>query len=116
MESEDTTIAISGYDIFNMRQSSFRKAATEEHEDIFEEGRVTSKNEHPDYIFSSTNGSAWNKLFRRSFILDKELRFLPDVKMYEDVYFVVTALSLAERIEKIPAVLMHHRVHGRGYL
>ena len=111
-KEHDLDIAISNYDIFNMRHSSFQKAAAEEHEEIFEEGRVTSKNEHPDYIFSSTNGSAWNKLFRRSFIEDKGLQFLPDVKMYEDVYFVVTALSLAERIEKIDSVLMHHRVHN----
>ena len=110
-KEHDLDIAISDYDIFNMRKSCFQKAASEDHEEVFEEGRVTSKNEYPDHIFSSTNGSAWNKLFRRSFIVDKELRFLPDVKMYEDVYFVVTALSLAEKIEKIPTVLMHHRIY-----
>lgn len=110
-KEHDLDVAISDYDIYNMRRSTFQKAAPEDHEEIFEQGRVTSKSEYPDHIFSSTNGSAWNKLFRRSFVVNKELKFLPDVKMYEDVYFVVTALSLAERIEKHPSVLVHHRVH-----
>lgn len=111
-KEHDLDIAISDYDIYNMRHSSFRKAAAEDHEEIFEEGKVTSKSEHPDHIFSATNGSAWNKLFRHRFIEEKELRFLPDVKMYEDVYFVITALSLAERVEKVSRVLVHHRVHN----
>ena len=37
--------------------------------------------------------------------------FLRDVKIYEDVYFVVSALSLAERVGKIPEVLIHHRIY-----
>ena len=108
----DLDITISGYDVYNSRNSAFQKAIPSEHEYLFEEGKPTSKNEHPDNIFSITNGSAWNKLFKKKFLLEKSLVFLPDVKMYEDVYFVVTALSLAQRIEKIPRVLMHHRVHS----
>ena len=109
---ENLDIAISGYDIYNSHRAIFSKADEGDHLEIFDNGAVSSKNQYPDEILSSTTGSAWNKMFRRSFVLDKEIRFLPDVKMYEDVYFTVTALSLAERVARVPEILVHHRIHS----
>jgi len=105
-------IVISGYDIYNSRRASFSAADEGEHNEIYADGVVTSKNENPDYILASTNSSAWNKLFRRDFVLSTGLRFLDGVRMYEDVFFVVCAVALAEKIAKVPGVLMHHRVHS----
>lgn len=109
---DDLDIAISRYDIYNSRRSRFEPVPRTEHSDIYLPGKVTSKNEHPDHILMSTVGSAWNKLFKRSFVEDKQLSFLTDVRMYEDVYFVVTAMSLAERVGKVFDVLIHHRIHS----
>lgn len=109
---DDLDIAISRYDIYNSRRSRFEPVAMTEHSHIYLPGKVTSKNEHPDHIFMSTVGSSWNKLFRRSFIEEKKLTFLSDVRIYEDVYFVVTAMSLAERVGKVFEVLIHHRIHS----
>ena len=111
-KSENLDIAISKYDIYNGRNARFEPASEADHADIFADGVVTSKNEYPDCILTSTVGSPWNKLFRRSFVLDKQLTFLTDVRMYEDVYFVVTAMSLAERVSKVNKILMHHRIHS----
>ncbi len=111
-KERDLDIAISDYDIYNSRKAMFEHAQPSEREDIFTEGGVTSKNEHPDHIFMSTNGAAWNKLFRRSFVIDKELWFLPEVKINEDVYFVMSAMSLAERVGKVFKVLVHHRIYS----
>ena len=105
-------IAISQYDIYNTRKSRFEASAGADHSDIFTPGKVTSKSEYPDIILASTTGAAWNKLFRRSFIEDKGLTFLQEVRMYEDVYFVVNAMSLAERVGKVHKILMHHRIHS----
>lgn len=110
-KERDLDIAIAEYDIYNSRKATFENAQPAEHEDVFSEGSVTSKNICPDKIFLSTNGAAWNKLFRRSFVIDKQLLFLKDVKIYEDVYFVVSALSLAERVGKVFDVLLHHRIY-----
>ena len=109
---DDLDIAISKYDIYNSRMARFEKVTDADHSEIFSPGKVTSKSEHPDHILASTVGSAWNKIFRRSFIEDKKLLFLTDVKMYEDVYFVATAMSLAERVGKVFETLMHHRIHS----
>lgn len=111
-KERELDIAIARYDIFNNRSARFEVATKADHSEIFDSDSVTSKNEHPDSILSSTIGSAWNKLFRRNFVEDKKLAFLPDVRIYEDVYFVVTALSLAERVGKCHEVLIHHRIHS----
>ena len=107
-------IAISGYDLFQEKTCKFVKSIPSAHEEIFAGGKVTSKKEYPDYIFQSTDGNAWNKLFRREFVEEKELHFLTDVKMFEDVYFVCTALSLAENIAKDDTIWIHHRVHSES--
>ena len=111
-KEDDLDIAISKYDIYNSRRSRFEEAMEADHAGIFAPGRVSSKNDNPDYILMSTVGSAWNKIFRRSFVLEKQLLFLQDVKTYEDVYFVVCAMSLAERVGKVFDVLVHHRIHS----
>lgn len=111
-KKDNLDIALSRYDIYNMKSAKFESAVSADNSDIFSENTVTSKNEHPDRILTSTVCSAWNKLFRRSFLEEKKLSFLADVKMFEDVYFVATALSLAERVGKIFEILMHHRIHS----
>lgn len=108
----DLDIAIGEYDIFQEKLAKFTPAIPPERADIYRDGKVSSKNEHPDEIFQSVEGYVWNKLFRRSFVMEKELCFLEGAKMFEDVYFVCTALSLAERIAKVDGVGFHHRVYS----
>lgn len=109
---DDLDIAISQYDIYNTRKSRFESSGGADHSDIFTPDKVTSKSEYPDIILASTTGSAWNKLFRRSFIEGNGISFLQEVRMYEDVYFVVIAMAFAERVGKVHRVLMHHRIHS----
>lgn len=105
-------IAVSRYDIYNESKDMYITPADEPCADIFSPGVVTSKNEHPEQILQSVTGYVWNKLFRRSFINDKLLSFDPDLYVFEDVHFVCTALSVAERVERIEDVLIHHRVYS----
>ncbi len=106
-------IAVCEYDLFENRTARFKRSIPSEHADILANGRVTGKNEFPDTIFQSTEGYVWNKLFRRDFVTEKELSFLEDAKIFEDVYFTLTALSLAERVGKCEGVLLHHRVYPK---
>lgn len=111
-ERENLDIAIAKYDFYNTEKARFEKSATADYSSIFEEGKITSKTEYPDQILASTVGSAWNKLFRREFVINKNLAFLTDVRIYEDVYFVVNAMAFAERVGKVHKILMHHRIHS----
>ena len=110
-KEKDLDIAISRYDIFENKKSKFKANVENEHAKIYADGAVTSKNEHPDFILESTTGAAWNKLFKRSFIAEKGITFLPEIMMFEDVYFTVSALAFAERVAKIDKVLVHHRIY-----
>lgn len=112
-EENDLDIAIARYDIYDNKKGKFVANIESEHGKIFEGGAVTSKNEYPDYILQSTTGAAWNKLFKRSFISEKSITFTTEAMIFEDVYFTVSALAFAERVARIPDILVHHRIYSQ---
>ena len=112
-EENDLDIAIARYDIYDNKKGKFVANIESEHGKIFEGGSVTSKNEYPDYILQSTTGAAWNKLFKRSFISEKSITFTTEAMIFEDVYFTVSALAFAERVARIPDILVHHRIYSQ---
>ena len=65
--------------------------------------------EFRDILFNLWNGWAWDKLFRRKFILDAGLKF-PDIQTSEDGFFVHAAMAAADRISYVNEVLVHHRI------
>ena len=111
-ERERLDIAIAKYDIYNDRHARFEQNIPSDHGEIFEGGAVVSKNTYPDYILQCTTAYVWNKMWRHSFLTEKELTFDQDLRVFEDTYFVVTALSLADRVGKVQKVLTHHRVYS----
>lgn len=111
-ERDNLDVAVTKFDIYNDATKAFTPQAGEKHSSIFEPGKVTSKNDYPDYILSSTTGYAWNKLIRTSFLRDKKISFDPDLYVFEDVHFVCSVMSLAERVERIEDILIHHRVYS----
>ena len=110
-ERESLDIAVAGYNIFNNRKATFEENIPAEYAGIFEGGAVVSKNNHPDHILQCTTAYVWNKMFRHAFLTEKELTFDNDLRVFEDTYFIVTALSLADRVGKVDEVLIHHRVY-----
>ena len=108
----DLDISVAKFDFYNSKTSKFSPQIEDAHADIFTPGKVVSKSEFPDCILQSTTGYVWNKMFKTSFIRDKELTFAPQLYVFEDVHFVCTALSLAERVSRIDEVLVHHRIYS----
>ena len=111
-ERDNLDIVGTKFDIYNESTNKYILPADEPHSSIFFEGRVTSKNEHPDHIFASTTGYVWNKLIRASFLRDKKICFDPDLYVFEDVCFVCSMMALAERVERFDKVHIHHRVYS----
>ncbi len=70
---------------------------------------------NPDYILNFTNESGWNKMFRRSFMEEKNIDFLP-VRNGEDVYMVMRALCLAGSITTVGERLVTYRVNQKSNL
>ena len=109
---EDLDIAVGEFDLYNNKRETFEASIPGDHSEIFEGGTVVSKNNYPDHILQSTTAYVWNKMFKHAFLTEKELQFDPDLRVFEDTYFVVTALSLADRVGKVPDVFVHHRVYS----
>ena len=110
--AQDLDIVVCDYDLYQSKTAKFRKNVVGDEQKLLTPGKVTSKNDFPDQIFQLTDGYVWSKLFRRSFLNEKQLAFPDELRMFEDVYFVVAALSLAERLGKCAGVLIHHRVYS----
>lgn len=68
-----------------------------------------SPSELTDAIFSLWNGWAWDKLFRRDFILQTGLKF-QNLQSSNDAYFVHAAMASARKISLLNEVLVHHRI------
>ena len=111
--ANELDIALTDYDIYNNRKATFVPMIRSEHDHLFDGGKVISKNEYPDQIFQSITNYVWNKMFRREFLREKNLCFNEQLNVFEDVYFVMSAMSLAARVGKIKANLIHHRVYSQ---
>lgn len=68
-----------------------------------------SINELPDNIFNSFLVQAWNKFYRKEFIMKNNLAF-QNIKRSNDLYFSQMSLVLAERIILIDEYLLSYRV------
>ena len=110
-ERDELDIAITEFDNYNMKRQSFERKIRPDREDIFKDGAIISKATHPDDIFQCTENYVWNKLFRASFIKSRALAFNQDLRVFEDVYFIMTAFALADRIGKNFDTLVHHRIY-----
>lgn len=68
-----------------------------------------------DNIFKTFVGWAWDKLYRRSFVLEHNLWF-QEQRTSNDMLFVFSALILAKRIAIVNQVLAHQRRGGSASL
>lgn len=75
-----------------------------------EEQGCFSPQDLKEVIFNLWNGWAWDKLFKKKFILEKGLRF-QEISTTNDAYFVHTAIISASKIVFVNEVLVHHRIN-----
>lgn len=68
-----------------------------------------SRADIPDHLLYFVSPAPWNKMFRRQFVLDRQLQF-QNTKRANDLLFTRLALALAERITVIEEALVHYRV------
>lgn len=75
--------------------------------------KVFGVDDMPDTVLSAFVGWPWDKLYRRSFLEEHQLRF-PDLKNSEDLLFVFMSLVLAKGIVLVDDELIHHRMNRAG--
>ena len=66
-------------------------------------------------LFGFFSNNVWNKIFRRDFINDKEIRF-QEIPRANDVFFTNIALASADRITTIQAPLINYRINNKSSL
>ena len=111
-EEKDLDIAVTDYDHYNCRKARFEEGIKPEHGKLLSGGTVCSKNEYPDVVFSLVSSNVWSKLFRREFLVEKGLLFPENIRVFEDVHFVMTAMAMATRVARFDDVLVHHRIYS----
>ncbi len=73
-----------------------------------EDKRPFSREDIPDTILNFSGTSAWNKLYRRDFLIEQGLIF-PPYRTYEDVCFSILSIALADRITVVDEELFYYR-------
>lgn len=68
-----------------------------------------------DHLFYITNPANWNKLFRRQFVVDQDLRF-QQLRRANDAFFTFVALATARRISYVAEELVLYRVGNAASL
>ena len=79
-------------------------------ENFLPQSSVFNCNDIPDAIFQITTPAPWTKLFRKSFLDQSNLQFQALLNT-NDLYFVYSALTLADRITTINKQLVYYRTH-----
>lgn len=69
-----------------------------------------SAKDSKDYIFALSSPCPWSKLFRRKFIEENGLKFMP-LKRTNDLFFVEAALSKAGRITYCKGAYVNYRIN-----
>lgn len=98
-------------DLFDDVTKTYKPCTWAFRREYFHPGEVFHPKETPnkDYIFQMFNGWAWDKLFRREFVLAHGLEY-QNLRTTNDMYFVFMALAKAERIVTLDECLIHQRV------
>lgn len=79
--------------------------------DRFDDGNgVFSYKDNADYIFNSFQNWIWNKLFKRSLLIERDITF-PSFARTQDLQFTCLALVEAKRIAVIYDRLSHYRIN-----
>ena len=111
-EANQSDIVIFGADCFDYSSGKVRAATWLLDEQYLTESYVVdnclNSQKKPEIIYEITNGTVWNKLFRRDFIKSNELKF-QEVYSADCMLFVVMALALADKISVLNKVLVHYR-------
>jgi len=84
-------------------------------EELLPEKDIFSYRDIQDYVFQFSNGWAWDKLYKKEFIVKEKLQF-QNLRTSNDLFFVYTSLVKAKRIMVMNEVLVHQRRNNKASL
>ena len=114
-DQADADITLYSYDRYNHADGTFASQPGGLQTRWIGSHPVFSRRDLPDLILNVSTVSAWTKLFRRSFLTRNGLVF-QSLHNSNDVFFVLLAMSKADRIAWVDRPLVHYRVGIKGNL
>lgn len=106
----DADVVVFGFKRFDDKKQEFNAKEELPRKDLIPEGETFSAQDIPDDIFRITSPAPWTKLFKRSFVEATGLKFQP-LPNSNDFFFVLSSLSLAEKICTVQQALAFYRVN-----
>ena len=107
--ANQSDVVVCAIDLFDNKTAIYREAPWTLNTDILPDKKTFSRNDIPDDILLFVTGSPWNKLIKRSFLLENNLYF-QNTRRTNDLYFIFSALAQAEKISVVKETLLHYRV------
>lgn len=107
--ANQSDVVVCAIDLFDNKTATYREAPWTLNTDLLPDKKTFSRNDIPDDILLFVTGSPWNKLIKRSFLLENNLYF-QNTRRTNDLYFVFAALAQAEKISVVRETLLHYRV------
>ncbi len=102
--------------LFNAEFFSGRDTLTEDRVQMHFLPRLPfAPEEIPERVFQAASCNTWNKLYRRTFVLEQNLRYQA-LKTANDLFFVSMAMATAKKITAVDEVLVRHRMRSAGNL
>jgi len=114
-EEKQADICIYEADFYDNNTGKVEKCGFAVRKDKLPKGDVFSRTQINTNIFHDIMGWAWDKLYRRSFVLNQKLRF-QEQRTSNDMYFVFASLLKAGRITILNRTLYHQRRNVKGSL
>lgn len=108
-ELQHADVVIYKYRLFNTKNQKISKAIYGIDEYHLQNFISFSYTDIPNGVFTITNTAAWNKLFRREFIMENNLQFM-NLKHSNDVYFTLTSIMLAEKVSLVHREFIYYRI------
>jgi len=109
-EATEADIVVFGGWEYDDKNGSVRKVASILNDAVVPEKEVFSYKDCKNSIYQLSAGMAWNKLYRRSFLEKRNLRF-QRIKYTDDAYFTFAHMVLAERITALKETLCYYRIN-----
>ncbi|MGF7118943.1 glycosyltransferase [Methanobacterium oryzae] len=102
-------IAVYGANTFNDKTSRIEKIDYDIRREYLPKKNIFNYNDFPKYVFNTFQNWAWNKLFKRTFILENNIQF-QELFRTDDLLFTCKALVKAKRISVLDAPLVYYRI------
>lgn len=111
----DADIVISKAYFLDDKTKAVSTAGFTLNEGLLPENPVFRASDIPEHIFNISGGQPWAKCYKKSFVLDHKLEFLP-IKRSEDFFFVYLSFLYAQKIATLSDRLFFYRINNSGSL